>query len=568
MPGLQYMRPVRAISEDQVAPGGSLAVLISGTSTEAALYADSALTVRLANPLRADAGGYLPAVYLSADERYDITIHDAEGGLVREEIDFLPLIAPLALDDSDPRDLGGDAMPLATLTFYLANTTELISLYSDEALTTPLENPVVADSSGAFPDIWFNPAQSVRVMLHDREGRLHFDVEQYRFRTEILPPEPPVLSGELDEENAEYDLSWTEAESPFGTIAGYKLYRSVDGGDFTLLVDQVPRTYDDATVEEGHGYSYYVVAYDSNGNESEPSNTVTITLNVLVEIIPASRQWVKPENLLSAEVEVIAAGGGGAGGGATCGTGFPVSAGAGGGGGYKKKTFTAAELPDTVDVEVGKGGLGGAGAVRVTAGTSAGAAGEDGGDTSFGTLLSANGGKGGRGGSFQPDPGSGGAGDTENGGNGGRGDISNLPGGDERAEPGDDTTFAGPGGGGGGPLKRFDVPGESGDGGSSADAAGGKGGVGQIGAGAVGEDGEDGEDNEDGAGGGGGGGGCAGSQAHAGSTATGGRGGDGGKYGAGGGGGGCAQSGGGAATGGRGGDGADGVVVLRYTYAT
>lgn len=571
MPGLQYMRPVRAIADGTIAPGGSLSVLIAGTETEAALYADTAMTVRLANPLRADSGGYFPPVYVSASERYDIEIADEFGNVIDAAEDFLPLIAPLALDDSDPRDLAGDAMPFATLTFYLARTTELIDLFADEELTTPLANPVTADAAGEFAEIWFDAAQSARVILRDRNGVLHFDVDQYDFRTEILPPEPPVLSGELDEGGTELDLSWTEAVSQFSTIAGYRLYKSVDGGAYTQIADQVGRTFDDDDISEGHTYSYYVIAYDANELDSEASNIVSVAIKVLVEIIPSSRQWVKPPGLLSMQCEVIGGGGGGAGGGVTNGNGNPRSGGGGGGGGISIDTVLASAVPDTVDVEIGAGGEGGAGAVRASGGTTHGNAGGDGGTTSFGGLITAAGGTGGRGASFQPDPGSGGDGDDEDGGDGGRGDISNRQGGDEHADPGESTTLAAPGGGGGGPLKRFDVVGEAGAGGSSADAAGGAAGAGEIAASAVGEDGEDGQDNADGAGGAGGGGGAAGSNLNEfGDTpATGGDGGHGGNYGAGGGGGGAAQSGGGGtATGGRGGDGAGGVVILRYTYAS
>ena len=51
-------------------------------------------------------------------------------------------------------DSSGNGRNAATLTVYNAGTTTLSSVYSDAALTTPLTNPVVANSSGIFPPIY------------------------------------------------------------------------------------------------------------------------------------------------------------------------------------------------------------------------------------------------------------------------------------------------------------------------------------------------------------------------------------------------------------------------------
>lgn len=52
--------------------------------------------------------------------------------------------------------LDGDGFPIpnAKVYFYLNLTTTLAPVYADEALTTPLANPVEANSSGRFPAVW------------------------------------------------------------------------------------------------------------------------------------------------------------------------------------------------------------------------------------------------------------------------------------------------------------------------------------------------------------------------------------------------------------------------------
>jgi len=51
-------------------------------------------------------------------------------------------------------DADGVAIPNAQMFFYVNRTTTLAVVYADEALTTPLANPVLADSSGQFVPVW------------------------------------------------------------------------------------------------------------------------------------------------------------------------------------------------------------------------------------------------------------------------------------------------------------------------------------------------------------------------------------------------------------------------------
>lgn len=559
MAGLRYKFPVRAIGDDGPAPGGFLSVLLPGGDDYAPLFADADLTVPLANPLEADGGGYFPAVYLEIedDDTFDVTITDANGNQLAQYLAFQPDILPLAVSTDDPVSMSGAALGNATLAIFLSETTELLDVFADEDLTTPLDNPVEANGAGVFPAMWLSIHDPMRAQLKDGNGVLQYDVDHTIFFPGNVPPSTPVLTGELDAIELEIDLEWTAATSQFSTVEGYRLYRSTDGGAFVLLVDQAGLTYVDATIEEGHSYTYYVVAYDANGLEGEQSNQVAFSIGASIEIIESSRDWIKPVGLLSVEVTCIGGGGGGAGGGGRTSI-IPYSGGGGQGGGISRATFAAGDLPDTVTCTVGAGGLKGLGRTAFQLGFT----GSNGGDTSFGAFLEAEGGDGG---AAENSASSGlGDGTLEDGGTGAAG---NRGGTNIASNDGGDRSFAGGGGGGGPTYNAAEYPG--GAGGSVGVTAGGAGGATDVAgtAEAFGEDGQPGANSATYDGGGGGGaGGAARSTSN---PAHGGNGGDGGKYGGGGGGGAVALGdSSGVSHGGDGGDGGGGAIILRYTYVS
>ena len=55
-------------------------------------------------------------------------------------------------------DSNGAPIPNAQIYIYLNGTTTLATVYSDDTLTTPIANPVEANSSGRFPEIWADDA--------------------------------------------------------------------------------------------------------------------------------------------------------------------------------------------------------------------------------------------------------------------------------------------------------------------------------------------------------------------------------------------------------------------------
>lgn len=68
-----------------------------------------------------------------------------------------------------PVNGSGRPYPGATLTFYAAGTATLTTIYADAAATTPLQNPLTADSAGQFPTVYTTVA--VRVIAKDASGQ-------------------------------------------------------------------------------------------------------------------------------------------------------------------------------------------------------------------------------------------------------------------------------------------------------------------------------------------------------------------------------------------------------------
>ena len=87
------------------------------------------------------------------------------------------------------RDANGNALAGATLQFFRTGTDEERTVYSDQALTTPLTQPITADSSGVFVDIWLDKTYDYRVRLERADGRLVYDVDPYPIPTDAASTE-------------------------------------------------------------------------------------------------------------------------------------------------------------------------------------------------------------------------------------------------------------------------------------------------------------------------------------------------------------------------------------------
>lgn len=66
-------------------------------------------------------------------------------------------------------DLNGFPLPGAKITFYENETTTLAAVYANEALTTPLTNPVVANLAGVFPSIFADEDLVFTVAITDAD---------------------------------------------------------------------------------------------------------------------------------------------------------------------------------------------------------------------------------------------------------------------------------------------------------------------------------------------------------------------------------------------------------------
>lgn len=372
-------------------------------------------------------------------------------------------------------------------------------------------------------------------------------------------PPPAVLAGFYNYTTNAVDLSWKMPGSWGSSVQHYVLYRSVNGGAFSQLAIFSGGTlsYNDTTANSFLNiYEYYVVAEFVGGN-SLPSDIVIAPV-VVTQIYngPISTAWIKPASAVFVAITVMGPGG----------PGVSPSNGEGGyvagpgGGGYISATYHASAIPSTVSVVAGGPGI---------AGPSAGASGPAnlgtaGGNSLFTGFLQANAGAvanlvaGGAGGvaTLLSSTGIFGSATIEQGGNGGNSNES-FPDPD-----GIGTTYAGPGGAGGGRAspQNSGLPGPAGgNGGTCANGgAGGNGGAGSINTGFPGSSGTAAPAGKI-FGGGGGGGGGAPDHSHS----PGGAGGLGGGYASGGGSGGsCGDGGGIGFTGGQGGNGGPGVVAV------
>jgi hypothetical protein len=76
-------------------------------------------------------------------------------------------------------------------------------------------------------------------------------------------------------------LSWNQPVASSDPIAGYKVYRSVNGtAQYQLLSPSLAAqtAFTDSSVQLGQTYDYYVTSVDTAGAESLPSNTATVAI--------------------------------------------------------------------------------------------------------------------------------------------------------------------------------------------------------------------------------------------------------------------------------------------------
>lgn len=85
-------RPAISATALEVVPGARLHFYLTGTTTEAAVYADEALTIELPNPVVANAAGKWPAIFYDDSTIYRVILRD-EAGVTMDEADpYTPAI--------------------------------------------------------------------------------------------------------------------------------------------------------------------------------------------------------------------------------------------------------------------------------------------------------------------------------------------------------------------------------------------------------------------------------------------------------------------------------------------
>ncbi len=137
-------------------------------------------------------------------------------------------------------DANGLTVSGAELQFYTTGTTTPLEVFADAALTTPLENPVTANSAGVWPAIYLQSDAIYRVVLRDADGVTLNDVDPY------YPGSAAEATEELLQAAADAAISAATAEAAAGpsyasTAAGLAATTSgeafaVDAGDGTVTV--------------------------------------------------------------------------------------------------------------------------------------------------------------------------------------------------------------------------------------------------------------------------------------------------------------------------------------------
>jgi hypothetical protein len=89
------------------------------------------------------------------------------------------------------------------------------------------------------------------------------------------------LSGTGMAPSYDVNLTWDAPTDSSDPVAGYNVYRAIGGSStYQLLNSSINTTtaYTDATVQNGTAYIYYVESVDTQGNQSVPSNTFTVSV--------------------------------------------------------------------------------------------------------------------------------------------------------------------------------------------------------------------------------------------------------------------------------------------------
>jgi len=150
----------------------------------------------------------------------------------------------------------------------------------------------------------------------ERLHAIHDPVSLWRPSPEDYPMTAPVLDADQATSLDPIIITWTAASSPVLNINGYRLYRSVNDGAYTLVTtlpvirddfgaittETLTYTDNDAYVD-GDIIAYYVVAYSGLESEGQDvyevrSNIDAVTITGGVFVPSADVRWIATENLI------------------------------------------------------------------------------------------------------------------------------------------------------------------------------------------------------------------------------------------------------------------------------
>ncbi|MDB5125721.1 MAG: Glucodextranase, partial [Mucilaginibacter sp.] len=101
------------------------------------------------------------------------------------------------------------------------------------------------------------------------------------------PPDAPSVLNSAGATSTTVALTWQPAtDTAGGTVAGYNVYRATGTGTPALVGTTAATGYNDTGLSPTTAYTYYVTAFDTDGNESAHSNSITaLTTANNVEVV-------------------------------------------------------------------------------------------------------------------------------------------------------------------------------------------------------------------------------------------------------------------------------------------
>lgn len=265
------------VTLDAAAPSGGLAVNLSSSSGAVTVPATakvaagassatftasvSAVTSNETVKLTADEGGH--------SSSFDIELKAPEGGPAATGPELTVSASAIAFGDVVVNSPATQSLKL-TSTGNSAVTISAITLagagFKLEGGTLPI---TLASAQSTTLNVEFDPTATGTV-----QGQLTITSSSLTEPVNVI-----TLTGTGVKHRVE--LNWNAPSNSPVTIEGYHVYRTSNGGSAYQLLNQAVdqnTTYVDGSVQSGQTYDYVVKAVDSNGVESPPSNTTSVTI--------------------------------------------------------------------------------------------------------------------------------------------------------------------------------------------------------------------------------------------------------------------------------------------------